>query len=64
MQRVQSVFDANYASVTLNDNTQAAAFQVALWNALYDGDEAADEGVFRLSVALRQEASLQRQTPI
>lgn len=48
MKRVQSVFDANFKSVKLGDNTQAAAFQVALWNALYDGDTAAGRGPFAI----------------
>jgi len=47
--RVQSVFDANYESVNVGDNTQAAAFQVALWNALYDGDLFAGTGAFAIS---------------
>ena len=49
MARVQSVFDANYAGVTLTDNTQAAGFQTALWNALYDTDYLAGAGVFAIS---------------
>ncbi|NJS37723.1 MAG: VPLPA-CTERM sorting domain-containing protein [Rhodobacteraceae bacterium] len=48
MKLVQSVFDANFAGVKLNSNTQAAAFQVALWNALYDGDAAAGRGTFAI----------------
>jgi len=44
--RVQRVFDANYASVTLGNATQAAGFQVALWNALYDIDWLAGSGAF------------------
>ncbi len=51
MARVQSVFDANYAGLTVTDNTQAAGFQVALWNALYDKDDLAGTGVFSISNA-------------
>jgi hypothetical protein len=36
--RVQSVFDANYGSVDLSNSAEAAAFQMALWEALYDDD--------------------------
>jgi hypothetical protein len=46
--RVQSVFDANYAFVDLASNTQAAGFQVALWNALYDTDASAGTGDFSI----------------
>jgi hypothetical protein len=48
MKRVQSVFDANFAGVKLDNNTQAAGFQVALWNALYDTDFLAGEGDFAI----------------
>jgi hypothetical protein len=48
MKRVQSVFDANFANVDVNDDVQAAAFQVALWNALYDGDPSAAGGTFSI----------------
>ena len=47
--RVQSVFDANYASLTLSNATQAAGFQVALWNAIYDGDWLAGSGAFAVA---------------
>jgi hypothetical protein len=48
MKRVQSVFDANFKGVDVTDNKQAAGFQVALWNALYDGDFLAGEGDFKV----------------
>lgn len=51
MGRVQSVFDANYAGLNVADATKAAAFQVALWNSLYDDDLAAGAGVFAISAA-------------
>lgn len=34
--RVQSVFDANYSSVDTSNAVSAAAFQLALWDAAYD----------------------------
>lgn len=46
MARVQAVFDANFASVVLTNAVQAAGFQVALWNALYDTDWSAGTGIF------------------
>ena len=36
--RVQSVFDANYASLDATDGDQAAAFQIVLWEAAYEDD--------------------------
>jgi len=47
--RVQSVFDANYATLDDTNGIQAAGFQVALWNALYDTDEDAGSGDFSIS---------------
>jgi hypothetical protein len=44
--RVQALFDANYATVMLGNAAQAAGFQVALWNALYDTDWSASGGIF------------------
>ena len=38
MSRVQAVFDANFASLNATNGNQAAGFQLALWNALYDTD--------------------------
>ncbi len=49
MMRVQSVFDANFSGVDVRNRTQAAAFQVALWNSLYDADMLADAGIFAIS---------------
>jgi hypothetical protein len=43
---IQSLFDANYASLNLADAAQAAGFQAALWNALYDSDWLASAGLF------------------
>ena len=39
--RVQSVFDANYASLDTSNGDHAAAFQMALWEAAYEEDDAA-----------------------
>lgn len=36
--RVQSVFDANYASVDVSNGDQAAAFQMSLWEAAFEDD--------------------------
>ena len=36
--RVQLIFDANYASVDFSNGDQAAAFQMALWEAAYEDD--------------------------
>jgi hypothetical protein len=47
--RVQSVFDANYATLNTADNDQAAGFQVALWDSLYDSDWDATMGAFTVS---------------
>jgi len=47
--RVQSVFDANYGMLDISDGIEAAGFQVALWDALYDDDGDASAGDFRIS---------------
>jgi hypothetical protein len=36
--RVQSVFDANFAGLDATDGVEAAGFQLALWDAVYDDD--------------------------
>jgi hypothetical protein len=46
--RVSNVFDANYGSLDDTDGIQAAGFQVALWNALYDTDTDAGDGDFKV----------------
>lgn len=38
LSRVQSVFDANYGSLDASNGDQAAAFQMALWEAAYESD--------------------------
>lgn len=47
--RVQAVFDANYGDLDSTDGNQAAGFQLALWDALYDDDSNAGEGDFAAS---------------
>jgi hypothetical protein len=49
--RVADVFDANYGSLDETDGLQAAGFQVALWNALYDTDTDAGTGDFKLTAS-------------
>lgn len=44
--RVQSVFDANYKTLDVTNGNQAAGFQLALWDALYDGDWDLGTGAF------------------
>lgn len=46
MARIQALFDANYATLVLSNAVQAAGFQAALWNALYDTDWLAGSGAF------------------
>jgi hypothetical protein len=45
--RVQSVFDANFRDLDETNGVEAAGFQLALWDALYDGDWDIEDGVFR-----------------
>jgi hypothetical protein len=47
--RVQAVFDANFATLDAGVGTEAAGFQVALWDALYDYDWDAGGGAFAVS---------------
>lgn len=49
--RVQSVFDANFSTLDDTDGVEAAGFQVALWNALYDDDNSAENGTFSVSAS-------------
>ena len=46
MARVQSVFDANFGLLDVTVGNQAAGFQLALWNALYDTDWVIAGGAF------------------
>jgi hypothetical protein len=50
MARVQSVFDANFAALDVASGNQAAGFQLALWNALYDTDSTVMAGAFSAMV--------------
>lgn len=48
--RVQAVFDANYGVIDLSNGDQAAAFQMALWDAAFEtesGDWSVSSGVFQ-----------------
>lgn len=52
--RVQALFDANYADLDLSNGDQAAAFQMALWESAYEADSAATsmtDGLFEASSA-------------
>ncbi len=49
--RLQSMFDANYATLTLTDGNQVAGFQLALWDAVYDGDGSLATGDFRATAS-------------
>ncbi|CUH49057.1 VPLPA-CTERM sorting domain-containing protein [Ruegeria atlantica] len=45
VQRIQAIFDANYSNaVATESKLTSAAFQVALWNAVYDDDWSATSG--------------------
>jgi hypothetical protein len=46
---VQSVFGANFNTLDVTNGEEAAGFQVALWNALYEGDLLAQSGRFAVS---------------
>lgn len=50
--RVQALFDANYADLDFSNGDQAAAFQMALWESAYEDDSTATnmtDGLFRAS---------------
>lgn len=49
--RVQNVFDANYAALDLSVGNQVAGFQLALWDALYDGDGNIGTGAFQATAS-------------
>lgn len=49
MSRVQNLFDAVYATLIPGNQTQAASFQAALWESLYDTDRDVSTGEFRVS---------------
>lgn len=57
-QRVQAVFDANYGTLDTAVGIEAAGFQVALWNALYDGDADAGSGDFKISSSYAEGANI------
>lgn len=45
--RVQTLFDANFASVDVTDESQSAGFQLALWESIYDDDANLATGAFQ-----------------
>jgi|SRR6056297_1144937 len=45
--RVQAVFDANFVTLDASDGYEAAGFQLALWEALYDDDWNVGTGNFQ-----------------
>jgi len=52
LDRVQSVFDANYGGLDASNGDQAAAFQMALWEAAFEGDNnsmSVSDGLFQAS---------------
>lgn len=49
--RVERVFDANYATLNLGDSQKTAAFQMAIWEAIYDDDWLLTTGSFQASTA-------------
>lgn len=49
--RVQAVFDANYGSLNLSAGNEVAGFQLALWDALYDGDWDLSAGAFKATAS-------------
>ena len=59
--RVQAVFDANYGSVDATQNVSGAAFQLALWEAIYDEDYDLGNGGFTASGLGADAASITAQ---
>ncbi len=50
LSRIQAIFDANYSeALATGDSKTSAAFQVALWNAVYDDDYDVGTGSFQAS---------------
>jgi hypothetical protein len=47
IERVQNVFDANFGSVTVTTGDEAAAFQLALWEVVYDTGYSLGAGAFQ-----------------
>lgn len=44
--RIQSLFDQSYTLALTEDRIESAAFQLALWNVLYDDNSSVDDGTF------------------
>ncbi len=57
MARVQSIFDANFSDTFFSDpdvqvnRAKSAAFQLSLWEVVYDGDWDITEGLFQASAS-------------
>ncbi len=47
--RIQSMFDANYKTLDTSNRKEAASFQAALWDSVYDTDGDVTKGLFRVS---------------
>lgn len=50
-ERVQDLFDANYETLDTASGNEAAGFQIALWDAIYDGDNDLSAGAFKVSAS-------------
>lgn len=50
--RIQAVFDANYGGLDAGVGNEAAGFQLALWEALYDDDWDLGKGDFQASASI------------
>lgn len=51
MDRVLALFNANYGEAITASRDASAAFQLALWEVVYDGDFDLDNGVFQASAS-------------
>ena len=49
--RVQTLFDANFDALDTADGNSAAGFQLALWDAVYDGDGDMTSGAFQATAS-------------
>lgn len=47
--RIASIFNANYSDAVTSNRDSSAAFQMALWEAVYDDDMNIDTGLFQAS---------------
>lgn len=56
MSRIASVFNANFGSSVTSSANNSAAFQLALWESVYDDDNSISTGAFRASASSQVEA--------